>query len=187
MKIQPLPSLEYLAECFILDETCPSGLRWKVRPQNHFPTPRGCATANSQRARQPAGCLQKGSGIRYYVCGVTNKIYPAHRIVYSMFHGITLPTDTQIDHRDTNPHNNLPSNLRISTCTQNRCNTKFRSDNKSGSKGVFYREDIGAWRGVLNYKGVRYQLGSSPCKETMTKIVSQFREELHGEFCHHGE
>lgn len=54
------------------------------------------------------------------------------------------PPDLDVDHRDANGLNNLRSNLRIATPTQNSWNTGKHKNNKSGHKGVSW--DRGKWR-----------------------------------------
>ena len=46
------------------------------------------------------------------------------------------PVGYVIDHIDRCPWNNVRSNLRLVTCTQNKQNVGLRRDNKSGYKGV---------------------------------------------------
>ena len=39
MKINPLPDINYLKECFEIDNSVPQGLRWILqRPQSHIKT-----------------------------------------------------------------------------------------------------------------------------------------------------
>lgn len=45
-----------------------------------------------------------------------------------------------IDHRDGNPSNNVFTNLRPATRSQNKMNEKLRKDNAQGFKGVRYRK-----------------------------------------------
>ncbi len=65
----PLPSLWRLHELFSLSDQYPSGLEWKI------------AKAGYQRGDQ-AGRLNKRTG--YYMVGVDNKVYLAHRLVQYM-------------------------------------------------------------------------------------------------------
>ena len=48
-------SIDYLRECFDLDQTAPSGLRWRERPQSHFPNRREQREWNQLHALRPAG------------------------------------------------------------------------------------------------------------------------------------
>jgi len=52
-----------------------------------------------------------------------------------------IPNGLLPDHIDRNIHNNLASNIRTSTYSQNAANVSRRSSNKSGYIGVTYRED----------------------------------------------
>lgn len=49
----------------------------------------------------------------YLVVEVDGEIYPAHKVVYAMYHGIDLPADADIIHIDGNLLNNHVNNLRL--------------------------------------------------------------------------
>lgn len=59
------------------------------------------------------------------------------------------------DHIDRNELNNLESNLREATFSQNAMNRKVREDNKSGVTGVFYDKWKNKWYGYLDINGKR--------------------------------
>lgn len=64
-----------------------------------------------------------------------------HEVVTGFkFNGIKM-----IDHIDGNTFNNVNSNLRIVTYSQNAMNTAIRSDNTSGCKGVSYNKKGDNW------------------------------------------
>lgn len=137
MRTKKLPSLKYLNECFELDSTCPSGLRWKVRPTNHFKPP-FINRWNGRYAGTPAGNARANKGGKlYFQVGINNQNNLAHRIVYSLHNNIELSTEFIIDHEDGNSLNNSPDNLRLATHSQNSCNSSKRANNTSGAKGVF--------------------------------------------------
>lgn len=58
-----------------------------------------------------------------------------HRAVW-LYHYGTLPE--RIDHKDNDPKNCRIENLRACTDSQNKYNSKRRSDNKTGVKGVIH-------------------------------------------------
>ncbi len=188
MKAKPLPSLKYLNECFELDSTCPSGLRWKVRPTTHFETCRGWGVHKAQYSGKAAGTLLNipHRDQQYFRIKISDILYLAHRIVYSLHHNIKLSTEIEIDHEDGNGLNNIPTNLRLATCSENQYNVKLQRNNSSGSKGVIYTKKGGTWFGQIEHSGKRYLTGHSPSKEVITELVRELRERLHKEFCNHG-
>ncbi len=64
-----------------------------------------------------------------------------------------------VDHRDGNGLNNLRSNLRISTNSQNQQNCGLSRVNKSGHKGVCWHKVKKVWIANIRVKGVRVHLG----------------------------
>lgn len=185
---KPLPSLKYLQECFELSEESPSGLVWKVRPQSHFTTSRGCATRNVRDAGSPAGSLQRDPYFRkqYFRIQISGSVYYAHRVVYSMFHNIEVPVDTQVDHKDGDGANNALDNLRLATNSENKHNVKLLKTNTSGVKGVNLHKASGMWVGGVMFKGKRYSLGYSHSLEIMADLVKELRKKLHNDFANHG-
>ena len=121
MKINSLPSLEYLNECFELSESSPSGLIWK-RDEPKGRNGKG----------KVAGRL-KASG--YYVVFILGKEYRTHRIIYSMYHQESVDGKI-VDHKDGCSYNNLITNLRIATHQENQWNAGVAKNNTSGHKGI---------------------------------------------------
>lgn len=68
-------------------------------------------------------------------------------------HQLILNTNKLIDHIDRNPLNNQRSNLRIVTKSQNSMNSKLRSDNKSGMKGVTWNKEKNSWECRIKFNG----------------------------------
>jgi len=89
-----------------------------------------------------------------------------HRLVAEAF--IPNPDDKKcVDHIDRNKQNNVISNLRWATYSENSFNTKVRDDNTSGFKGVTFtkKSKINPWY-VRTYKNGRFvYLGSFATKE----------------------
>jgi hypothetical protein len=85
-----------------------------------------------------------------------------------------------IEHKDGNPTNNDSSNLRLSTHAENMRNTKLRTDNTSGCKGVYRMRNY--WQVKIDVNGKTYVAGTYKCFET-AKIVRKLAEQrFHGEF-----
>ena len=84
----------------------------------------------------------------YIQLSVDGKTYMYHHIVWLWETG-RLPS-MQIDHMDRNKKNNSISNLRECTATVNSQNRPLRSDNKSGTNGVYLNS-----KGKLSIDGIK--------------------------------
>lgn len=82
-----------------------------------------------------------GNGYVYIV--VDGVRYLAHRLVWLWEYG-EIP-DSFIDHVDGNPRNNVVSNLRLCTQSENLQNTSTRVTNTSGHRGVSWSKAAGKW------------------------------------------
>ena len=85
-----------------------------------------------------------------YICiGLNSKIYKAHRLAWLYMTG-SWPTD-QIDHKDRIRSNNIWSNLRDVSNSDNQLNTGLRRNNTSGFKGVSFDSTRQKW--LVQYRG----------------------------------
>jgi len=108
----------------------------------HYDPKTGIFTNRIARAHAPVGSVAGWvhvSGYRY-VCvdGVSVK---AHQAAWMYMTG-EWPTET-VDHRDNDKGNNRWANLRTATNTENCRNVTHNCRNKSGVRGVLYRERPG--------------------------------------------
>lgn len=83
-----------------------------------------------------AGTKTENGYIRVKYLG---RSYMAHVIIWAMFHG-SLP-DHQVDHKNRVRDDNRIENLRLATHGENVANSKMRSNNTSGDRGVYPRGD----------------------------------------------
>lgn len=118
-KISNVISLEDCLTHFYYDDF--GHLYWKIDISN-------------RRKNTLAGNLHK---LGYYKVDVNYKSYKSHRILYQMYHNVTLKEDEYIDHIDGNKQNNKKENLRVCTRSENHYNRKVQNNNLStGIKNI---------------------------------------------------
>lgn len=129
----------------------------------------------------PAG--SKSLTRRYITLRIDGKSQQVHRLIFLYHHGF-LPKF--VDHIDNNQKNNKIENLRGCTHSQNICNSRIRSNNTSGIKGVSWDKGRKKWIGHLSLLGRSYYIGRFKTKSEAEKAIKIKRESVHKEFCNHG-
>jgi len=139
VRLSPLITQERLRELLTYDPI--SGLfQWRVR--------RG-----GKRAGSVAGCTGGPNGS--VVIRVDYVLYLAHRLAW--FYTTGSWPNPEIDHKDGDEGNNVWTNLREATQAQNMQNTKHRSNNVSGYRGVSRFRD--KWQASIGLNGKSFHLG----------------------------
>ena len=180
MKINKLPSLEYLKECFVLEPSLPSGLRWSVnRPLSHFKSEAIFKRWKTNNSNQSAGCIL-GNG--YYYLRLDKKRYPNHRIVFAIYNNSIDFQDKQIDHIDGNVFNNSPQNLRLATASQNQFNRKKQKNNSSGHKNISFVKKLNKYRCAMQVNGKDIYIELFNTIEEAIKTRDLKFKELTGEY-----
>jgi len=93
---------------------------------------------------------------------------------------IACPPDLQVDHINGDKLDNRLANLRKCLSRENTVNSKLRCDNKSGHRGVFWKDN--RWLVRIGSAGKRYHLGRFREWELAVLVYMSAAEELHGEF-----
>ena len=75
-----------------------------------------------------------------------------------------------------------PSNLRAATASQNSCNSKKRSDNTSGVKGVSWDSSRRKWRARIEINGKTKLIGRFDDIQDAELDIRKARNDIHGEF-----
>lgn len=88
----------------------------------------------------------------------------------------------EIDHIDRNPLNNIFSNIRTATRSQNIMNQGKRKDNISGYKGVTWHKPNQKWMAQIGKDGKRYNLGYFYNPVEAAKAYDRAAKLLFGEF-----
>lgn len=112
---------------------------------------------------------------------VDHKKYLVHREIMARIIGRTLDDDERVDHVNGNTLDNRRANLRLASQMQNAWNSRMKSTNKSGYKGVF-RNRNGVWVASIkhNYKG--FYIGFFFDKTEAAWMYDQYALALFGDF-----
>jgi len=180
MKITPLPDLNYLKECFVLDPSLPCGLRWSSnRPLSHFKNETMHKRWKTNNSNDPSGCI---SGNGYYSSRLDKIRYQNHRIVFAIYNNSIDFQGKQIDHIDGNVLNNSPRNLRLVTASQNQFNRKKQKNNLSGHKNISFVKKLNKYRCAMQVDGKDIYIGLfNTVEEAIASRDIKFKQ-LAGEF-----
>lgn len=162
-----------LVETFKVDPTSPSGLTWLV----HGP---GVRAGDHAGSMTPQG---------YYTISKGRHALWAHHVVFELTHGRPCRPGFEIDHKDRDPGNNHPDNLREVTKGQNGFN-KLGSNTAWFPKGINMNKRTGQVQAIIYKDGVQYRPGRSfmdhldQSSEKLNALIEETLEalqELHGE------
>ena len=90
----------------------------------------------------------------------------------------------KLDHADRNRLNNCKFNLRVCTHHGNMGNSKIRTDNTSGFRGVSFRKDSGKWVAQIVNMYERIYLGLYATPEEAACAYDRKALEIYGEFAY---
>ena len=115
---------------------------------------------NSLFAGKPAGSVwhDKKRGQRYVKIQINGQRYRAHRLAWIVSKG-PIPDGHDVDHRNGDSLDNRLDNLRPATRSQNIMNSRLRSDNTSGLKGVSYHPRKRKHQARITLNGRTHSLG----------------------------
>ena len=99
-----------------------------------------------------------------------------HRLVALAFIE-NLEDKSEVDHIDNDPSNNRVENLRWATRNENAMNTRVRTDNTSGIKGVRWNKLYQKWEAYINIDKIKNHLGCYNTIEEAT-LARQTRANL---------
>lgn len=125
-----------------------------------------------------AGSLNPTGYIKIKVLG---REYPRSRLAWLYVHG-EWP-EPFIDHINRDRSDDRICNLRVATRGQNNRNTKMRSDNTTGVKGVSIKG--GKFLARINFRGKSIYLGCHDCIDTAKEAVRKASLKYHGEYSSH--
>ena len=112
--------------------------------------------------------------------GGNKKIQWMHRFI------LNTPIGKDTDHINGNKLDNRKKNLRICSRTENSRNSKIRSNNTSGFKGVHWHGALKKWRARIKVNGKCIHLGCFDDKKSAHNAYCKASEILFGEFANKG-
>lgn len=127
----------------------------------------------------------KAEGYRTATIKFAGRFHTISRHVLVLFKSTGTLFDN-VDHINGIPGDDRVENLRGSTVCQNQYNSKLRTDNKSGIKGVSWDKSRGKWRAQIRCDGKKINLGSFNNIEDARQTVESARARLHKEFANNG-
>ena len=109
-----------------------------------------------------------------------------HRLIMERMLGRALERHELVDHIDGDGLNNQRANLRLCTKATNAINSKRRSDNQSGFKGVCFHPYSGLWRAYIRANNKQQSLGYYKTPEEAHEAYKKAAAEIYGEFARFG-
>lgn len=174
----PLPPLEYLHECFWLDDA--GVLRWRKRPEGHFRS--RSKQWNGRYANTVVGTID----VDYRTVGLLGKRFLVSRIVFALTNSAD-PGDMFIDHINGNSLDDRPENLRTATNAQNVANaSRVRRGSRSGVRNVSYNKRLGKWVVTVGPDKSRRHIGVFKSLVDAKVAAQLARERIFGPFAGSG-
>lgn len=165
-KVNELPTIEYLNECFVYDAE--NGiLFWKERPLHHFKNFAQYKRWNKIHANKIAGTpdrKSKNGKSVYRAVNLINKKYREHRIIFKLFYGYDPEF---IDHINGDRKDNRISNLNSVNLQENAKNKGLSKNNTSGINCIRFNNIRQSW--IVD-------LGTLKSSNRTTKAFKTFEE-----------
>jgi hypothetical protein len=137
---------------------------------------------NGAKHGERAGWLNPSTG--RWMLSVGGKSRLASRVIWEMHNG-PIPRGMEIDHINRDKSDDQVENLRLATRFQNNANTRAKSSNTSGFKGVDPHR--GKWRARIRINGQRVNLGVFETAEEAAATYNAKASEAFGEFVYAAE
>jgi hypothetical protein len=163
--ISTLPTIDRLREVFSYDPEA-GILRWRKAVKGA----RAGAIAGNAAAINNRHLRVKLDRKRIFV----------HRVIWAMQTGAWPTMD--IDHKNGNPEDNRWVNLRLCTPAQNIQNAKFRSNNTTGFKGIFWDKDKQVFVSKIMYERKSVYLGRFKTAQEAHAAYAEAAKKYHGDF-----
>jgi hypothetical protein len=133
------------------------------------------STSNRVKVGSEAGCFITVDG--YKRIQIDGKTYLSHQLVFLYVSG-EFPTK-EIDHINRVRNDNRLSNLRFCNRSENSQNTKIRSNNTSGVKGVSWSRSHQKWHAYIKVNDIRTNCGYFESLDEASAARAQYAKLLH--------
>jgi len=122
-----------------------------------------------------------GKDRRYLLTTVRGENLYLHRLVWLYHHGYTPDT---VDHINRDTRDNRIENLRPCSRAENQYNSKRKSNNRSGFKGIVFHPKClrKPWQAKIVVEGKVVSLGYHPTKELAAAAYAKGAETYAGAF-----
>lgn len=110
-----------------------------------------------------------------------------HRIIYQLINNKTIPQNIEIDHVDRNPLNNVSSNLREATRSQNARNTRPREGGTCEYKGVRWCSRARVYIAEITIDNKKIFLGRFECSKQAALRWNEESLKYYGCFAYQNE
>lgn len=158
------PSLEAIRQAFTYDKERRILIwNWRDHVSNRW---------NAKFAGKVAGHTEENGYVQIQIDGYRLRL---HQILWALDHGEWAE---EIDHKNGDTSENSENNLRTATHAQNTQNTKMRTDNKSGQRGVCWATRERKWRATIQ----KQHLGFFAVYEHAVAAYQEAAKERFGEF-----
>lgn len=155
----------------------------ELKEKLHYEPETGAFTWKTKR-RGIKVCGVAGTYSHKYIAIMVNyRRYLAHRLAWLYMTG-TFP-DNHVDHINGDRADNRWRNLRQATRSENICNSKLRSNNRLGFKGVSKESKGAKYRIRIEKNGKCHNLHGFETAEIAHEFAMLMRETLHGEYARH--
>lgn len=108
-----------------------------------------------------AGSIAGSQSFHGTIISIHKERLRAHRVIWLWMTG-SVPVRL-IDHKNLNPNDNRWENLREATSSQNLANTRARSTNKIGLKGVSWSAKENKWQVSITKDYKQRRVGTFDC------------------------
>jgi hypothetical protein len=146
-------------------------LTWKARPVRS-------ASDKAWNTKYAGTTITHENSTDHIQLGLDDRNYLGHRIAWLIVHGECPPL---IDHCNGIRNDNRLANLRVATRSQNASNSKKRTDNTSGFRGV-HRKRGKKWFAQIGHGYRNIHLGTFDTAAEAACAYDKAAAELYGDF-----
>ena len=114
------------------------------------------------------------------------KFIMLHRVILARMLDRDLQANEYVDHINGNGLDNTRPNLRLATTAQNNANSRKRSDNTSGLKGVSWYKPYSKWRAYIMVGSQQIHLGYFEYADEAHAAYCKAAEKHFGQFANDG-